>query len=74
MSMENSNAPSGIEPATFRLVVQCLNQLVYHVSSGHPSTSEYRLLPDAFYCFPSNVFLIPTLELTVCVTSCRRCQ
>ena len=29
--MKNSNAPSGIEPATFWLVAQCLNQLRYHM-------------------------------------------
>jgi hypothetical protein len=31
MSMKNSNAPSSIEPATFLLVGQCLNQLRYRV-------------------------------------------
>jgi hypothetical protein len=33
MSMKNSNAPSGVEPATFRLVAQYLNQLRYSGTS-----------------------------------------
>ena len=29
--MKNSNAPSEVEPTTFQLVVQCLNQLYHHM-------------------------------------------
>ena len=37
--------PSGIEPVTFRLVAQCLNQLLLKCFKKWPSLNENLILP-----------------------------
>jgi len=63
--------PSGIEPATFRLVVRCLNQLRYRRTIQYHNLLFYLLLIVIYYSSDSSSLLI-TESLSVLRRDCAR--
>jgi hypothetical protein len=52
--LKNPMASSGIEPVTYRLVAQCLNQVRYGVSPGGSDKEKNPLLLSGIKALPSS--------------------